>query len=75
MMLDISRKLFFAELAGTAASRAKRKNQSSSGQPRNGHRGLADPDSMSGKAKQAREYGVRLIAETAFWEMIGVEVC
>jgi ATP-dependent helicase Lhr and Lhr-like helicase len=35
---------------------------------------LADPDSMSGKAKQAREYGVRLIAETAFWEMIGVEV-
>jgi DNA polymerase-3 subunit epsilon len=36
---------------------------------------MADPDSMSGKAKQAREYGVRLIAETAFWEMIGVEVC
>lgn len=35
---------------------------------------MADPDSMSGKAKQAREYGVRLIAETAFWEMIGVEV-
>jgi TerB-C domain/Tellurite resistance protein TerB/BRCA1 C Terminus (BRCT) domain len=35
---------------------------------------MADPDSMSGKAKQAREYGVRLIAETAFWEMIGIEV-
>jgi DNA polymerase III subunit epsilon len=35
---------------------------------------MADPDSISGKAKQAREYGVRLIAETAFWEKIGVEV-
>lgn len=35
---------------------------------------LADPDSISGKARRAREYGVRLIAETAFWEMIGVEV-
>jgi len=35
---------------------------------------LADPDSTSGKARQAREYGVRLVAETAFWEMIGVEV-
>lgn len=31
-------------------------------------------DSMSGKATKAREYGVRVIAETAFWEMIGVEV-
>ncbi|MBA3866702.1 MAG: hypothetical protein H0X42_10240 [Solirubrobacterales bacterium] len=36
---------------------------------------LADPDSMSGKARKAHEYGVRLIAETAFWEMIGIEVC
>lgn len=35
---------------------------------------LADPDSMSGKARKAHEYGARLIAETAFWEMIGVEV-
>jgi DNA polymerase-3 subunit epsilon len=35
---------------------------------------LADPNSTSGKARQAREYGVRLVAETAFWEMIGVEV-
>lgn len=35
---------------------------------------MDEPDSMSGKAKQAREYGVRLIAETAFWEIIGVEV-
>ncbi|HEX7060048.1 MAG TPA: DEAD/DEAH box helicase [Solirubrobacterales bacterium] len=35
---------------------------------------VADPDSMSGKTRKAREYGVRVIAETAFWEMIGVEV-
>ena len=35
---------------------------------------LADPHSSSGKARQAREYGTRLIAETAFWAMIGVEV-
>lgn len=35
---------------------------------------LADSDSTSEKARKAREYGTRLIAETAFWEMIGVEV-
>jgi ATP-dependent Lhr-like helicase len=35
---------------------------------------LADPDSNSGKARKAKEYGTRLIAETAFWAMIGVEV-
>jgi DNA polymerase-3 subunit epsilon len=35
---------------------------------------LADPDSTSEKARKARQYGTRLIAETAFWEMIGVEV-
>lgn len=35
---------------------------------------LADPDSTSEKASKARRYGTRLIAETAFWEMIGVEV-
>ncbi len=35
---------------------------------------VADPDSLSGKARKAREYGVRIIAETAFWSMIGVEV-
>jgi NAD-dependent DNA ligase len=35
---------------------------------------LADPDSTSEKARMARQYGTRLIAETAFWEMIGVEV-
>jgi DNA polymerase-3 subunit epsilon len=35
---------------------------------------VADPDSLSGKANKAREYGVRIVAETAFWSMIGVEV-
>jgi ATP-dependent Lhr-like helicase len=35
---------------------------------------LADPDSTSEKARKARRYGTRLIAETAFWEMVGVEV-
>jgi NAD-dependent DNA ligase len=35
---------------------------------------VADPDSLSGKARKAREYGVRIVAETAFWSMIGFEV-
>jgi len=35
---------------------------------------VADPDSLSGKARKAREYGIRIIAETAFWSMIGIEV-
>lgn len=35
---------------------------------------VADPDSLSGKARKAREYGVRIVAEVAFWSMIGVEV-
>lgn len=33
-----------------------------------------DPDSMSGKAKKAREYGIRIIAEHVFWRMLGVDV-
>ena len=33
---------------------------------------LADPDSMSGKAKKARQYGTRLVAEPVFWSMVGV---
>jgi len=32
---------------------------------------VADPDSNSGKAKKARDYGVRIITETAFWRRIG----
>jgi DNA polymerase III subunit epsilon len=33
----------------------------------------ADPDSMSGKAKKARKYDVRIIAEPVFWQMVGVQ--
>lgn len=35
---------------------------------------VADPETMSGKARKARYYGTRIIAETAFWSLIGVEV-
>lgn len=34
---------------------------------------LADPDSQSGKAKKARRYGTRLLAESVFWTMMGVQ--
>jgi DNA polymerase-3 subunit epsilon len=34
----------------------------------------ADPDSMSGKTKKARNYGVRIIAEPVFWAMMGIQV-
>ncbi|MFH0983222.1 MAG: exonuclease domain-containing protein [Planctomycetota bacterium] len=34
---------------------------------------VADPDSMSGKAKKARAYGVRIIAEPVFWQMMRVQ--
>lgn len=35
---------------------------------------VADPESMSGKANKAREYGVRILAEPVFWRMMGVNV-
>jgi DNA polymerase-3 subunit epsilon len=35
---------------------------------------LADPDSLSGKAREAAKYGVRRIAERAFWPAIGVSI-
>ncbi len=35
---------------------------------------LADPASMSGKARKAAEYGVRRVAEPVFWRMAGVAV-
>ena len=35
---------------------------------------VADPDSLSGKAAKAREYGTRVIAEAAFWPLLGIEV-
>lgn len=34
----------------------------------------ADPDSMSGKAKKARQYGIRVLPEVTFWRALGVEV-
>ncbi|MBS1993256.1 MAG: hypothetical protein JSS83_22225 [Cyanobacteria bacterium SZAS LIN-3] len=33
---------------------------------------IADPDSMSGKAKKARDYGTRIIADRVFWNMLGI---
>jgi DNA polymerase-3 subunit epsilon len=33
---------------------------------------VADPFTQSGKAKKARELGTRVIAEAAFWELLGV---
>jgi DNA polymerase-3 subunit epsilon len=35
---------------------------------------VADPHTLSGKAKKAREYGTRIMAEMAFWNAIGVAV-
>ena len=35
---------------------------------------LADPHSQSGKAKKARQYGIRIMHEPVFWKAIGVEV-
>lgn len=35
---------------------------------------VADPDTQSGKAKKAREYGTRIMAEAAFWAAIGANV-
>jgi DNA polymerase III epsilon subunit-like protein len=34
----------------------------------------ADAHSQSGKAKKAREYGVRIMAEPAFWRALGITV-
>lgn len=35
---------------------------------------VADPDSMSSKARKARAYGTRIMAETVFFAAIGVDV-
>jgi DNA polymerase-3 subunit epsilon len=35
---------------------------------------VADPHTMSSKARKAQEYGTRIIAETAFWPMLGLDV-
>lgn len=35
---------------------------------------VADPSTQSGKAKKARAYGTRILAEAVFWPMIGMQV-
>lgn len=35
---------------------------------------VADPDTLSGKARKARDYGITIVAEAAFWPLIGVDV-
>jgi DNA polymerase-3 subunit epsilon len=35
---------------------------------------VADPNSLSSKAKKAHQYGVRVIAEPVIWKMLGIEV-
>jgi DNA polymerase-3 subunit epsilon len=35
---------------------------------------VADPDTQSGKARKAQQYGVRIIAERALWQALGVAV-
>ncbi len=35
---------------------------------------LADPNSMSSKARKARKYKIPILAENAFWLMLGIEV-
>jgi DNA polymerase-3 subunit epsilon len=33
---------------------------------------VADPDTLSGKAKKARQYGTRILSERAFWQKLGI---
>jgi DNA polymerase III subunit epsilon len=35
---------------------------------------VADPDSLSSKARKARRYGTRIMAEAVFWQAIGISV-
>ena len=35
---------------------------------------VADPNSMSIKAKKARDYSIRIVAEPVFWRLVGVSV-
>jgi DNA polymerase-3 subunit epsilon len=35
---------------------------------------VADPNTQSGKAKKAREYGIRVLSDLVFWRMIGISV-
>jgi DNA polymerase-3 subunit epsilon len=35
---------------------------------------VGDPETLSGKAKKAHQYGVRILHEPVFWKLLGVEV-
>lgn len=35
---------------------------------------VADPDSLSGKARKARDYGTRIMVERAFWHALNIPV-
>lgn len=35
---------------------------------------VADPHSQSGKARKARQYGTRMLSESVFWNMLGMDV-
>lgn len=35
---------------------------------------VADPNTQSGKAKKARQYGIRVMHEPVFWKKLGIEV-
>ena len=35
---------------------------------------VSDADTQSGKAKKARSYGVRIVAERSFWPRVGVTI-
>jgi len=34
---------------------------------------VVDPDSLSGKAKKARQYGTRILTERVFWQKLGIQ--
>jgi hypothetical protein len=35
---------------------------------------VADPNTQSGKAKKARQYGIRIVHEPVFWRSLGVPI-
>jgi DNA polymerase-3 subunit epsilon len=35
---------------------------------------VADPNTQSGKAKKARDYGIRILADSVFWKLAGINV-
>jgi DNA polymerase-3 subunit epsilon len=35
---------------------------------------VADPNTQSGKAKKARQYGIRIVHEPVFWRALGVPI-